>query len=209
MIGKDIGITDGPFANAEVVSVYTRAQVIDDGIKRTTMDVARVMNEKLSGMTRLHTSTAIRMFLGLEARSGSDVRTRQDELSFLKTHWAAIDFAVSAIVSKKRLKGVSSAGVLAAVARAFYHEDRAVLQRFGRVLADGLSTDATDHPILRLRNWLIEGKYGQGAGEEPQRQTYGRAERVIHAYAGKIPLGRNILPVTTEQYPLPTTGRAS
>lgn len=175
--------------------------VVDDGLGRTVVDVMRVANEEMSGLTVLHTACARRFHQGLSLDNHKRRFTRQEQASVLKRHWDAISFACT-FPGGRRIPGVMNAGTTAAIARAFYHEDRAMLTRFIQVLAEGMSTDPRDFAALKLRNWLISHP---GGGSQRQQECYTKTERVIERFCKREDVGRNLIGVTEELYPVPTT----
>jgi hypothetical protein len=173
--------------------------VIDQGKQRTTLDVAQIFDKKLPGVTQLHIATANRYRTGMEARSSADRPTKPQQLAFMEKHWEAIDFAVTAIRSQKKSKGVASASVIAAIARAYAHVESAILSKFARVLVDGVTNDDRDRVVIRLRDWLKDVNSG---GDIHAREVYARTERAIDCFARNVPIGRNFLPVTQDVYPM-------
>jgi hypothetical protein len=180
-------------------------KVVDDGLARSVVDVMRVANEAMNGMTNLHAAVGKRMFEGMNQRNEVRLVTRQERGEFLKKHWEAIAFVVGLFPVSKRVQGVMSAGPLAAMARAYYHENRADLQRFASVLIDGMSADEKDFPTIKLRNWLMTR--GTRAGGQAAVESYAKTQRAIRAFTRGEKVGRNLLPVTEDIYPLPS-GRA-
>lgn len=176
--------------------------VVDDGIKRTTVDLLKINGKGLDTLKKIHGAVGNAMRYGLAARS-SHVLTRQDEAEFIVKHWEAIDFAVSHI---KKIPKLASAPVLAAVARAYYHEDEAVLVRFLEVLETGIIQKDVESTVIILRNWLLS-KGGMN-GSASRVEVYGKAMRAIVAFVkGKqIPTGR-LYAVTEEPYALPGKGK--
>lgn len=174
--------------------------VVDDGLARTVVDILRVSNEAMSGMSALHSACAGRMMRGFSHNSKAKRFTRQEQALFLNKHWEAIRFACT-FPSAMRIKGVQNAGTLAAIARAFYHEDRAMLARFIHVMAEGLSTDPEDFAAVKLRNWLVSHP---GGGSDHQLECYAKTERVIQLFCQRKDVGRNLNSITEELYPLPS-----
>lgn len=178
---------------------FDTQMVIDQGKPRTTLDVAQIFDAKLPGITQLHIATANRFRVGMEARSSADRMTKPQQLAFMQKHWAAIDFAVTAIRIQKKVKGVASASVLAAIARAYAHVETAILSKFARVLAEGVTTDERDKVVIRLRDWLKDSDSG---GDMLARDTFARTERAIDCFARNVPIGRNFIGVTQDIYPI-------
>lgn len=173
--------------------------VVDDNVRRSVVDVLKING--YGSISALHASTARRMRIGMS--NSEDVRqaTRQDEGEFLIRHWDAIHFAVSFCPPSKRVKGVTSAGTLGAVARAYYHEDVAKLTRFMQVLISGITERESENVIILLRNWLMTRPF---AGSSAGAEVYAKTQRVIIAFVRGLPLpGNKIYAVTEDEYPIP------
>lgn len=67
----------------------------------------------------------------------------------------AIEFAYS---TNKQLHACP----VAAIASAWFTEDRDRLAQFRSILVSGATTDASEHAAVRLRDYLIKKQYGQG-----------------------------------------------
>lgn len=197
-------------ANVPVLLQVTRGlpletqNVIDDGLKRSLVDVMRISDTAKDGMTALHTSVAQRMFLGLSSASSFSARTRQEQAAFLEKHWEAVDFAVSLFPRAKRVRGVVNAGSLAAIARAYYHEDAIKLRRFGDVLYDGIPSASVpaENVITKIRTWLMTRKTGSIGGSAATVEVYAKVTRALRCYCHNEQIGRNIVPITSELYTL-------
>jgi hypothetical protein len=179
--------------------------VVDDGLARSVVDVLRVSDAAMSGMTALHAAVARRMAVGFGRSDALGVVTRQWHAAFLRKHWEAIHFVVSQFPASKRIKGVMSAPTLAAMARAYYHENRADLVRLAAVLIDGTTTDPRDFAAIKLRNYLMTRTHT--GGDESARENYAKTQRGIKAFCERKDLGRNLVPVTEDLYPLPSERR--
>lgn len=86
--------------------------------------------------------------------------------SFYDEHVEAITF-IEINFKKTELKGIKTASVTGALARAYYSVSHDDLLRFIRVLNTGQTTGAEEDMALNLRNWLIETtqtKNGRGPG---------------------------------------------
>lgn len=174
--------------------------IVDDGIPRTIVDVARLSDPSMAGGTPLHTAVSHRMFMGLSQTTTA--RTKLEKLAFMKKHWEAVSFGVSLFPMPKRVKGLSSAAMIAVFAMAFHHEDRATLQRAAKVLIDGMSADALDFGLIKLRNFLLTR--GRSTGSQGGVDVYAKTERAVYNYCHKQPMSRNLVPASVELYPLPT-----
>lgn len=173
--------------------------VVDDGLKRSVVDVLKING--YGTITPLHAATARRMRLGMSSREDLRSLTRQEEGEFLIRHWEAIHFAVSFCPPSKRVKGITSAAPLAAVARAYYYEDMAKLTRFMQVLLTGITERDSENVIIVLRNWLITRSVN--SGEVAAQEAFAKTQRVIMAFVRGVKLPNNKLyAVTEDEYPL-------
>jgi hypothetical protein len=175
--------------------------VVDDNISRSVTDVLKI-GDRMPDITAFHTAVSERMRLSIKPRSSQRAMTRQERADFLITHWEAVRFAVSCFPIKKRLRGVVTAAAVAAVGRAFYHEDRAGLQRFAHVLVEGISRNEAEENIIVLRNWLLtrEGN----AGDAQAIEVYAKTLRALVAFfkGERIKRG-HLYAVTEDPYTLP------
>lgn len=178
---------------------------IDDGLKRSVVDVMKISGtaEGMNQMTSLHAAVARRMRSGLNQRErGADPTTRQDQGAFLTKHWEALNFIVGLFPVKKRIAGINAAP-LAAMCRAYYYEDGALLQRFAQILHSGLTQKAGDECVIVLRNWLIMRK-PRGGGDATQVEAYAKTLRTLVAFAkGETIRNGRLYGVTEDPYPLP------
>jgi hypothetical protein len=180
--------------------------VVDDGIKRSVVDILKINGNGMAEVTSLHAAVARRMQAGLTSADHTP-QTRQELGNFITKHWEAIHFVVSKFgVGAQRVVGVSSSGPVAALARAYYHVDEAPLIRFIEVLSSGLIQKDSESVIIVLRNWLLTSG---GHGRVLSQEAYGKTQRALVAYLAGKPLTRNRLHAVTEDaYPLPKNGKA-
>lgn len=125
-------------------------KVIDQPTSRGVKDVGQLGygDDQVSAML---ISTARAMYNGA---TKAPTLTPQDTYEFIDTHRKALDY-VLALVTRK-IPGLTSASVLGAAARAYYHVPRSVLKRFLEVMISGLPQDAADTRTITLRNKLSE-----------------------------------------------------
>lgn len=89
----------------------------------------------------------------------------------------AIDFSISHTHSA--MNGIGVASVRAALSTAYCCVPFSVADRFARVLASGMSEGQEDISIIRLRNWLVQGRSNS---IKERIETYKTVLRVLHAY---------------------------
>lgn len=112
------------------------------------------------------------------AMSGT-VRPCIDTLhQFVTMHREALKFAVEAFPAVKR--GVYRAGVIAAIATAYYHTDRARLSQFCEAIYNGVCNNDSDSAAIATRDGLM-GSKAPGGGQQ-QREDYLMTLRGIEAF---------------------------
>lgn len=207
---EDAGLIDGQhrlfavvYADVDVVMQVTRGLprdtqlVVDDGIKRSVVDIMKVNGRHMEGLTTVHAGASEAMFRGLSP-SRPRLRTRQDQQEWLQKHWEAISFATGMFIAK-RVRGVSTAPVIAVFARAFYHEPHDKLAHFAEVLIDGMSASEADFAAIKLRNWLVTKQSNGGTGAVAT-ETYAKTLKCLYDGLRGKPIGRNLVPATSEHY---------
>lgn len=147
---------------------------IDSGLKRTTADVAAIAG--FIDVTPLHVGIVKAMVRGVAATKPS--YTRLQEIALLREHEDAITYTLN-LFPKKKIQGISRAPVLAAIARAYYTQDDAKVQRFAEVLKTGITSDEKEHVIITLRNWLMTTKSDGGTSA---LEAHGKTSRALQAY---------------------------
>lgn len=82
--------------------------------------------------------------------------------------------------------GLGTAAVQSAITTSYYCVSYSVADRFARVLISGMQEGPDDISIIRLRNWLIQGRK---ASMKDRVDTYKTILRVLHAYENGESLG--------------------
>lgn len=121
--------------------------------------------------------------------AGGKTMTAEQMREFVLAHSGALAFARDLQSTKK--KGITSASVAAAIARAWYTEDHGRLQSFIDILKDGIPGEpvADDSAALVLRQTLIlhssiSATRSASTGST-RRAMYGRACRAIQAFCAR------------------------
>jgi hypothetical protein len=179
----------------------TSQAVVDDGVPRSVVDIARWSGDDMVAVTRMHAAVANRMLHGMSGSNDVRTLTRQERVEFLRKHWKAVDFTVSLFPTRKVIRGVMNAGTLGAIGRAFYHEDHGRLRRFSEVLVDGVNRDERDRHALALREYLLRRGITRGGANAVA--AYAKTQRALKNFCKGAPVGRNLVPVTEDLYPLP------
>lgn len=190
--------------------------VIETGLdpaSRTTIDIGATRDVynafQYAGEARLLPNGAVskntvagvwaRMKWGMRLVKGRE--TRMELIGFARAHAEAGLFAIAAFNRHKKMRSVSVAPVIAAVARASYHCDRARLERFVEVLVTGVSRTREEETILIWRESLLDNPQ---KNSNAQAELYGKTARTIVAFIRGEQISRIYLPVE-DPYPLPET----
>lgn len=123
---------------------------------------------------------------------------RHEVLAFFQQHRSAIEFAVPLL--PKSSKYVSRGSVRAAVARAFYYENRERLSAFASVLITGMPNGPADAVAILLRNFIILDPKAKGANAPSV--IYSKTARAIKAFCDGEMLTK-LYAQAEEVYPLP------
>lgn len=174
---------------------------IDSGLQRTTADVAAIAG--FDQVKQTHIGVLRSMIRG--CAPSRPVMTRMQELELLRDHWKAVDTVLGWFPSKK-FAGLSRMPVMGAVARAFYTQDHARLQRFAEVLVSGITQDASEHVIITLRNWLLTATKRAGGGLN-SLEAYGKTSRALQAYLRGERI-RTLYAASTDLFALPAIKRS-
>lgn len=176
---------------------------IDVGLARTLVDNARISG-KDSDLSNELIATARFLEEG-DLQHGK--LTNSQRLAFVNQHREAAQWAI-AFGPKGR--GIRSQTTLAAVARAWYHEeDEERLKQFGRVLTSGLAEGQQDHAAIALRNYMIAGRDSRSTGRwtDTGRELFLKAQNSISYFMRRKPLSV-IKAVKDEAYPKPRKRKA-
>ena len=150
--------------------------VIDQTSSRSVRDVASLVYA--DHVSSLHISVCRSMKYGMQVR-GKTQMTPQETYSYLNKHRRSIN-SVLGLVTRK-VQGVTTAGVLAAICRAYYVLEIAATEHFVEVLITGLSKGTSDKPIIMLRNFLLENKETLG-GASGRSKAYAMTESALYAF---------------------------
>lgn len=185
---------------------------VDQGLSRTVADIAKVYDESKPSMTAW-VGVARAMIYGTKVSLASDKSksrraSAQEVLEFIRTHEAAIAFAME--LTHLNTRFVTQAGVRAVIARAFYgpkttHER---IREFANVLTTGLmGSTKKDSAAVRLRNWLTdsfsEGTRKRSNGMKPNSMmVYAKTQTALKAFLEERNL-EFLRETNEENFPLP------
>lgn len=145
--------------------------VIDQTAIRDVRDVSGLAYQ--DELSPLFVAAARTMCYGSALRIATPM-TPQETYAFIQQHRTALNFIFKRI--SRNVPGVTTASVIGAVGRAYYHLNKPDLDRFIAVLIDGLSQKKDERPIIQLRNWLLENR-------DALRNTKGRSKAYLLAEA--------------------------
>lgn len=166
---------------------------MDQQSKRGVRDVLSLRDgERVS---RRHVSIASVMRKGLRVRATGSVSEGAD---FYLRHAAAIEFAAGALAPRPRL---GLATVAAVIGRAYYSQELAELELFGRLIIEGHCVSDRDATVRKLRDFLLVGKPRRGGGGFI-KEVYAKTERALAAWLENRALGQ-LYATKKELYPLP------
>jgi hypothetical protein len=161
---------------------------IDEGRPRSDRDVAHLSGMELSAHF-ISTANYLLELLNIQA-------TRQEKLRFYETHKDAINFAANNLTKKF----VARAPILAAIAKAYYTQNRTRLIEFMDVLQTGQFAPGKDDAAFRLREYAtLNGSRNDGPF---RRELYDKTKSaIIYFLEGKaMP---KLYGISTEPFRLP------
>ena len=173
------------------------ADAIDRGIPRNNRDHLHFKGVKADTRMVAACVCMVNQYAVDRSENGtrwSKRRMRPDEFAkFYKAFAEAIEFAY---ISRKQLH----ACVVAAVASAWFTQDRERLSQFLFVLGSGVATDSSDNAAIRLRDFLIKKQYGQG--ESARNDLFLKACSAVQAFLEGRPLSK-LYAASDNTFPLP------
>lgn len=177
---------------------------IDAGLSRTAKDVLNSQGDLW--VTTEHIAIARMLESDGNVRFASIARSPFEIRQMVETHKNAIHFVLQHL-NKRRVRNVTTAPVLAAVASAYYVEmDRVRLVEFLTLLVSGVTVDpAVDGTVIRLRDWLHS--MSQNTSMPARMDVYLKAQRVIKAYMNREPTLTRLYVPSEPVYPLARSAR--
>ena len=170
-------------------------RAIDQTYCRTVSDLAQLAhNDRVSSLV---VATSRAMAYGWRGQRGRGF-THQEIYEFIERYREPLETVLQAV--KKKVRGVTTAPVLAAVARAAVGHQKTSIRKFCELLVDGMATAKCDKPAIQLRNWLLENASQPRGGMEWRSRIYRRTESAVSAYlTGK---GDAMVDAKSELFPL-------
>lgn len=157
-------------------------------------------------VTKRTVAVAKQVWTGPRSLGGNRfILTRVELLNFIDKHAEALAF----VEHLPTARGVCNAAILGAIARAYYHVNREVLERFARVLIKGPQEDhqPRDVTALRLRDVAITVA-GGASGGAVKAELYRKTQTAIAAFAEGRALSK-LYGTTADLFPLPNEHVAS
>lgn len=191
------------FKSLVVLNCWTAERAcIDQVFGRNVKDVATlVYSDDVSG--RL-ISVARAMAYGRNLRAPVPM-TNQQVYDFIGQYRRPLGTVMAAVT--RNVRGVTTATVLAPIARAATTTTKEKIQGFCGLLIDGLASKKSDRAAILLRNRLLENS-GSLNGTEGRARAYGLTEAALAAYLGGEDVSR-LTEATEELFPLKTDAKAA
>jgi hypothetical protein len=130
---------------------------MDLGRKRNWIDQAVIGGELTFDVTRRLGGIARVMSMGPFTGKRA-VRTPREMAIFVEEHKESLLWIAAHM--RPTMKGITKASVLAAVARAYYHEETDRLEQFLHILRKGVSLGPEDSAAILLRDRLMQNELG-------------------------------------------------
>lgn len=169
---------------------------IDTGLARTAVDAG-----KINGEFGILSNELLAVTRGVYDGTGASREGLNSHTHKLKVLELFRDCAEWAIKNVPKMKYISNAVVLSAIARAYlYENDKIKLKRFCEVLSSGLANNSSEHAAVALRNYLIQnGKVAHSTAL--WTSTFKKSQNAIKYFMQGKPL--NIIKeISSEVYPL-------
>lgn len=171
-------------------------EYVDGGLARRQHHRMKLSGRFGNDVTKDHLAVLRMMVRGLEAPTKVPYCR---EVDLMRQHKPAVDFAIEHLATS-RVRGVSSAAVRAAIARAWYSVDLEKLRRFCDVLRTGMADGAGESGIILLRDFV--GGYERTRSASQMKEQYSRTERALTAFLAGKEL-TSLRPCQVEMFPLP------
>lgn len=168
---------------------------IDTGLGRTLVD-----NGRISGLDLNLSNNLVGCCRAIASGMPSTGRmSNADKLDIVNEHREAAEWAMSAL---PHTRNVYNTAVTAAIARAWYLEpDKERLDKFCKVLGNGMSDGDADSAAVAMRNYLTIQYPGTAASSPMWRDTHLKVQNAIHYFMRRQRL-TVIRGVKDETYPL-------
>lgn len=181
-------------------------KVLDDHLKRKLTDIIKIakpgstITAKMTSVARIMQTASIAA-VAVDKRAAIIRISRQQQMDFLEKHYDAINFSVRECFKSNTIRGLTTAPIMAVVARAYYTRDRERLLAFTRILQSGLPDDPkTDVAVILLRNWLISLS-SEKLRAQPET-IHRKTERALKAFCKREHL-KMLYEASQELFPLP------
>jgi hypothetical protein len=163
---------------------------IDGGRPRNVRDVLHFMGMSL---TKNHVAVTRILWMQYELQRRDDASTWDNNAvdtevfaRFASATREAVEFAVP---QKKKARGLSHASVCAAVASAWFTENRALLVRFKHLIHDGTGAEMDENAAIRLRDFLLTTNLVTG-GTNARQEMFMRCCTALRAFLERRTLSK-------------------
>ena len=178
---------------------------IDTGFNRSLVDAASISGVN-DGVTHLLIAVTRAVATGLRGDNSRFGTSNATKLGYIEAHGEAARWAIE---HGPKTRAFAHSLVLAAIARAWYHEDdKERLIAFCHVLTKGFMDHEGDSAAVALRNMLVAIHTSHGFGSrDVWRDAFLKAQNAIKYFMKHKPL-KILKSVQDEVYPLPTERKA-
>lgn len=170
---------------------------VDGGAPRCDADRMKLSGAEYASRNLIAVARRMKSSVMLD-HGGSEFRTTKI-FEFVEQHKEAILFAIALFSSKS--KGLSSAAVVAPLARAWYTRDRDRLAKFAEVMRADFVHSEEDSAAQKLKAYLLTNSNG-GTGHMGRASIYRKVESALLAFLERRPLAK-LYEVSAEQFPIP------
>ena len=157
--------------------------IYDIGRQRSTGDIITLGdNAELKRICSTRIIGAANVIINMTKNANKNKASKPETIEFISQNIDVFGWLRDSAISTKCITGISSAGVLAAIATAYrcgYPDDK--ITRFNNVLTTGYMSSDEDKSIIALRNYLIDPK-NERQGSSGQKNRYMRTQYTLHAY---------------------------
>lgn len=190
-------------ANKPVMMYVTRGLprdavfAVDQGVVRNLQDMSSAIGNG-TNISKAEGAIARAMICGVDPTNFTASRMKmstEELLAFCLRHREAIQWAIE----NAKHKIVEVAPIRAAIARAYYHENRERLAEFCAVLSSGVATEEGDTAAAMLREVAVRTP---STGAPARAELYAKTECAIEFFRRRKRPGC-LKAVTKERYPLP------
>lgn len=192
-----------PVEFAVIRNMPTNAKLYCDmGQARSTLHIANIMGLRLQSTKISCTKEIMRMTYILQSAGIS----HHLAIKMYMKYSNGVDFACRNIKCESGVR-IQNSCFPAAIAKAYFYENHATLDRFARAFYTGFAEGEHEYAAITLRNSFLKEAKGKLGGSERVNWTYKTLSAIQH-FIKKNPVKR-ISAASQDPYPLPDTCKDS